>query len=179
MQVYSSISFSVIITNALLAAARISDLDGELCRQREIEQYLSAHNDVRIKYDVPPLRWSEALARMADTWADNCQFKHSNGSLNGEPYGENIVAATGPFPIVTALQLFSSDAVDYNPLSPTYNHFTQVVWKSTRNLGCSYSECDGIFDQDRGPAIMYVCVYEPPGNIVGQATDNVPEVSCD
>lgn len=26
---------------------------------------------------------------------------------------------------------------DYDPVNPTYNHFTQVVWKSTTDLGTS------------------------------------------
>ena len=29
----------------------------------------------------------------------------------------------------------------YNPNNPTYSHFTQVVWKSTTQLGCAVATC--------------------------------------
>jgi uncharacterized protein YkwD len=75
-----------------------------------VDQYLTTHNNVRKANRVPPLQWSEKLAQAAQDWADTCQFKHSNGTLRDTPYGENMVAATGTFPISTALALFSKDA---------------------------------------------------------------------
>lgn len=56
----------------------------------------------------------------------------------------------------------------FNPLKPVYSHFTQVVWESTTELGCAISSpCDDIFP-DRGPATLVVCLYNPPGNVVGE-----------
>jgi len=49
------------------------------------------------------------------------------GTLLDSPYGENIVAGTGHFPISKAMQQFVLDESDYDPANPTYNHFTQVV----------------------------------------------------
>ncbi|KIL70264.1 hypothetical protein M378DRAFT_68199 [Amanita muscaria Koide BX008] len=134
----------------------------------EIDQYVAAHNQIRKAFHVQSLQWSSDLAKKAQTWADHCQFEHSNGTLSEAPYGENIVAATGSFPISIALGLFSSDEAGYNSTSPTYNHFTQVVWKSTKNLGCAFSKCNSIFGHNR-LATMYVCLYQPPGNVIGQA----------
>lgn len=75
-----------------------------------VDQYLATHNIVREANRVPPLQWSEELAQVAQNWANTCQFEHSNGTLSATPYGENMVAATGTFPISTALGLFSKDA---------------------------------------------------------------------
>ncbi|KAJ7930089.1 CAP domain-containing protein [Mycena leptocephala] len=100
-------------------------------------------------------------------WAETCQLKHSNGTLLDTPYGENIVAATGHFPISMAMQQFVLDKSDYDPANPTYNHFTQVVWKSTTDLGCAFSLCNNIFEG--ATAWYYVCLYNPAGNVVGQA----------
>lgn len=43
-------------------------------------------------------------------------------------------------------------------------HYTQVIWRNTREVGCGYAMCnDGRFDFQ-----TWVCNYNPPGNFVGQ-----------
>jgi hypothetical protein len=43
-------------------------------------------------------------------------------------------------------------------------HYTQVVWRNTREVGCGYATCnDGRFND-----AIWVCNYNPPGNFVGQ-----------
>jgi len=71
--------------------------------------FLQAHNVVRARHNAAPLTWSLSLARLAEQWADTCQFKHTNGILRDEPYGENIVAATGNFPVKSAVATFVQD----------------------------------------------------------------------
>ncbi len=56
----------------------------------------------------------------------------------------------------------------YNPLEPKFSHFTQVIWQSTTEVGCAVAHCDGIFGREQGPATLYVCLYNPPGNVVGE-----------
>lgn len=139
----------------------------------DIPAFLAGHNTVRAAHNAPPLTWSGDLALKAAIWANMCQFKHSDGLLSNEPYGENIVAATGDFSIPAAMSTFVQDAAEYNPANPTYTHFTQVVWKSTTQLGCAVSKCDAIFDRSFGQATLYVCLYNPAGNVVGDAPANV------
>ncbi|PFH51299.1 hypothetical protein AMATHDRAFT_142836 [Amanita thiersii Skay4041] len=172
MLFFSAFAVLTLSLNAL-ALSRPTYSRGLGSRQRydpsEIAQYLAAHNIVRVAHEASPLHWSHKLADKAQAWADTCQFRHSEGTLSDEPYGENMVAATGSFPILNALKLFSADKAEYNPMAPSYNHFTQVVWKSTQYLGCASSQCGGIFNATETRATMYVCLYEPPGNVVGQA----------
>ncbi|KAJ6538508.1 PR-1-like protein [Mycena vulgaris] len=139
----------------------------------EANEYLFAHNKVRLFHDAPPLVWNSTLASKAHDWAATCQVTHSDGTLLDTPYGENIVAATGNFPIDDAVAQFTLDASEYDPTNPTYNHFTQVVWKSTTQLGCSLAHCGGIFDASLGQASYYVCLYDPAGNVIGDASANV------
>nr|QVT77385.1 pathogenesis-related protein 1 [Moniliophthora perniciosa]QVT77386.1 pathogenesis-related protein 1 [Moniliophthora perniciosa]QVT77392.1 pathogenesis-related protein 1 [Moniliophthora perniciosa]QVT77393.1 pathogenesis-related protein 1 [Moniliophthora perniciosa]QVT77397.1 pathogenesis-related protein 1 [Moniliophthora perniciosa] len=139
----------------------------------EKSQFLGVHNIERMSHGADPFQWSDDLASKADSWASRCQLKGSDGSLSGIQYGENIVAATGDFSINAAVGTFLSDKDQYNSANPVYNHWTQAVWKSSKEVGCAVSECDGIFDAVYGTAKLVVCLYSPAGNIVGQALDNV------
>jgi len=136
-------------------------------------EFLNAHNEVRKQHGAVPLTWSTSLAEKAEQWANQCQFKHSNGMLSTERYGENISAGTGEFTIRKAVGTFVADEDQYDPKHPSYLHFTQVVWKATTQLGCAIAKCDGIFDKSLGEASMYVCLYDPVGNVIGQAPENV------
>ncbi|KAJ3507224.1 hypothetical protein NLJ89_g6429 [Agrocybe chaxingu] len=138
--------------------------------QRQIDAFLDAHNTIRASHSAPALTWSTSLAEKAELWADRCQFKHSDGRLSDTLYGENIAAATGDFTIPAAVATFISDEDKYDPANPSYLRFTQVVWKSTTELGCAVSQCRGLFPQALSTrTTLYVCLYNPAGNIVGKA----------
>jgi len=139
----------------------------------QISAFLNAHNAIRAQHNATALRWSPYFARVAEFWADQCQFKHTNGVLSKEPYGEILAAGTGDFPIDAAVETFVSDQGKYHPANPSYLRFTQVVWKSTTQVGCAVSQCDDIFDPSFGTATLYVCLYNPPGNVIGLAPENV------
>jgi len=49
-------------------------------------------------------------------------------------------------------------------------HFTQVVWRGTREVGCGKSQCNGLD--------VWICQYDPPGNVEGQYRQNVLPVGC-
>ncbi|EGO02028.1 hypothetical protein SERLA73DRAFT_71180 [Serpula lacrymans var. lacrymans S7.3] len=133
--------------------------------------YLYAHNVYRAGYNASQLTWSTDLASKAQQWASSCQFKHINSELG--PYGENIAAGTGFFSIINAMEMFTQDQSSFNPLSPSFSDFTQVVWQSTTQLGCAMAQCGDIFPSSYGNALLHVCLYNPPGNIIGELQSNV------
>ena len=51
-------------------------------------------------------------------------------------------------------------------------HFTQIVWRGTREVGCAVANCSG--------KALWVCRYLPQGNIVnpGYFEKNVLPVGC-
>jgi len=138
----------------------------------DISAFLTTHNDVRASFDVSPLEWSTSLASKAQEWANGCKFESTGGSLSPERYGENITAGAGHFSVEDATKLFTGDYSDFQAYH-SFTHFTQVVWKSTTRLGCGVAQCDGIFDSSYGKATYYVCLYDPPGNVIGQLLENV------
>jgi pathogenesis-related protein 1 len=140
----------------------------------EISEYLLAHNQVRALYSAQALTWSDDLAAGASYWASQCKFEHSDGILSDLPYGENIAAATGNFGPASAVQSFLADEDSYNPDSPTFSDFTQVVWQNTTSVACAYNtQCSNIFPASSGAATLHVCLYNPPGNVIGLASENV------
>jgi pathogenesis-related protein 1 len=140
----------------------------------------AAHNRVRARVGVPPLNWNPRLAEVAQRWADACvdrqpprgMIDHSTGESPDfpGPLGENLHATTGPVvDPVEAVEGWAAEAKDFDPQRNTCRagamcgHYTQVVWRTTREVGCATSHC---------PRLAYrsslVCNYFPAGNWEGQ-----------
>lgn len=140
----------------------------------------AAHNRVRARVGVPPLAWNPRLAEVAQHWADACvdrqpprgMIDHSSGEAPAfpGPLGENLHATTGPaVDPVGAVEGWAAEAQDYDLQQDTCRrgamcgHYTQVVWRTTREVGCATSTC---------PRLRYrtslVCNYFPAGNWEGQ-----------
>ena len=49
-------------------------------------------------------------------------------------------------------------------------HFTQLVWKQTRSVGCGRVDCNG---KNGVEGWFLVCEYWPPGNVGGEYVQEV------
>ncbi|KAF7975783.1 hypothetical protein HWV62_8601 [Athelia sp. TMB] len=139
----------------------------------DINAYLNGHNSNRTIHDASPVTWNQTMADKAQTWANNCVFEHSGGSLG--PWGENLSAGTGDYPIADGILAWTNEVSVFNPSNPSAEaalHFTQVVWKATKQIGCAVASCPNMFP-GYGAANFYVCEYYPPGNVGGEYTQNV------
>jgi pathogenesis-related protein 1 len=139
----------------------------------------AAHNRVRAQVGVPPLRWSPTLAAIAHQWANACvdrdpprgMIDHSSGRAEGfaGPIGENLYATTAAVPNATeAVAGWAGEAPYYDVATNACNggvcgHYTQLVWRATREVGCAVGECPKL--QFRS---TLVCNYVPAGNVVGE-----------
>ncbi|KAI0804781.1 PR-1 protein [Irpex lacteus] len=135
---------------------------------------VSSHNKFRAKYGAPNLSWSDALYPGTQQWAQQCKFQHSQG--NGK-YGENLAAGTGnAYGFNNGLQDWMNEASKYDYNHPGFSsatgHFTQVVWKGSKQVACAIANCRAgtIFGQ---PSKMIVCRYTPAGNVIGHFPENV------
>ncbi|OWM65896.1 pathogenesis-related protein PR-1-like [Punica granatum] len=148
------------VSTALAAPARP--------RSSTAGQFLQPHNVARAALREPPLVWDSKLAKYAQRWANqrrwDCTLKHSNG-----PYGENIFWGSGNgWNPAQAVTTWVSERRWYNYWRNTCSrgqmcgHYTQIVWKGTRRLGCAVVTCYG------GRGTFMICNYDPPGNYIGQ-----------
>jgi len=130
----------------------------------------AAHNKVRQQLRVNPLRWSPRLAAYAQSWANVLQTRYNCAAQNrqqGLLYGENI--AGGPKSMLkpdAVVALWQREAGFYNPATgacqegQTCTHYSQLIWRNTLSVGCGVGVC--------GDNAIWVCNYNPPGNIIGQ-----------
>ena len=47
----------------------------------------------------------------------------------------------------------------YNAQDPQPSHFTQVVWKSTTQVGCAVKDCPGIFPASYGVRLKFFVFF--------------------
>jgi hypothetical protein len=142
---------------------------------------LAVHNSERAAVGVPPLVWSDSLAAGAQTWAEQVSqtgiFGHSTCCGAFRDYGENIAGFfwdEGPTAPGGGTSLFVDEKKNYHgqPVEETggapdatYAHYTQMVWRSTTQIGCGAAP-PGVGGL---PYSILVCQYIPPGNIFTQA----------
>jgi pathogenesis-related protein 1 len=126
---------------------------------------LAAHNDVRARADVPPLRWSARLAQVAQEWANHLmedgQFYHRPKAA----FGENLFEISGSRALpAEVVGVWAAEAQDYsysaNTCRDICGHYTQLVWSDTREVGCAVAR-DAMRE-------VWVCNYDPRGNWVGE-----------
>ena len=125
---------------------------------------LDAHNAVRARIGLPPLVWSSQLARVAQDWADHLIGPRELRHQSNNRHGENLYAISGgassPAQVV---KLWADEAQNYdvrtNSCAGVCGHYTQIVWRATRDVGCA--EATDRYRQ------VWVCEYDPPGNVVG------------
>lgn len=146
----------------------------------ELAGITRAHTDVRAAVDtatpLPPLVWNEDLEATARAWAESCTdneapaglIDHNDGRSAGHPYyvGENIYGSSGGATGLDAVESWASEEADFNPAngscSGVCGHYTQIVWRTSVELGCALSNCPGL---TYGSSI--VCNYGPGGNSGG------------
>ncbi|MBA4389645.1 MAG: hypothetical protein C0399_01745 [Syntrophus sp. (in: bacteria)] len=146
---------------------------GSRLTAQEVRQLLTAHNRARAQVGAGPLVWSEKLAIYAQEWADhlastNRRMEHRprSGTWKQE-HGENLFMGTaGYYGVADAVTMWVKEKSAYHgkPIAMStlnaYGHYTQIVWKNTKQLGCARVECGG--------NVIIVCNYDPPGNVLGQ-----------
>lgn len=142
----------------------------------ELVGITEAHNVVRAMVQtatpLPPLAWSDSLEATAKAWGMMCInmdaypniLDHNPNRSQGHPYyvGENIHASGGTATAQGAVNNWASEKANYvypNGYSAATGHYTQIVWRTTREVGCALVNCPNIAFSS-----TIVCDYGPGGN---------------
>lgn len=140
----------------------------------DAERLLLTHNAERSRLGLPALTWSAQLARDASDYAKvllaRGRLQHaSHQERRGS--GENLWMGTeGAWHPNAMIDMFLDErryfrAAAFPDVSLTGNwtdvgHYTQIVWRETREVGCAVERGNG---KD-----VLVCRYYPTGNVMGE-----------
>jgi hypothetical protein len=121
---------------------------------------VKSHNHYRSIQCASGLSWSQSIASGAQEWANKCTKSHSPGAFDANSgFGENL-AWGGVLSGTGAVDLWYSEVGNYSFKNPVWStavaHFTQVVGKGSKQIGCGVTRC--------GNENYWVCRYSPPGN---------------
>lgn len=142
----------------------------------EAQTYVDAHNAVRAAVQkptiypgnwspVPPVTWSNEIASSARQWANHLRDSMGCGLMHERSgYGENLAAGSN-IGAQRAVDMWASEIQNYTyapeyQFEPDTGHYTQIVWRKTREIGCASAACGG--------SSVVVCRYDPAGNYVGE-----------
>ncbi|XP_034254783.1 uncharacterized protein LOC117653301 isoform X1 [Thrips palmi] len=153
--------------------------DGESCFGEDFAQEcLRVHNEYRARHGVHPLKLSKKLSRYSEDWAKRLAARGVIEHRNESDYGENIFCSwssnaahtvAGDEPVHHWYNEIKDHKFGKEPTSLKTGHFTQVVWKDSRELGVAVA-------RSRTGQVFVVANYSPPGNFVGCFAENVPPV---
>uniref|UniRef100_T1INS9 Cysteine-rich venom protein n=1 Tax=Strigamia maritima TaxID=126957 RepID=T1INS9_STRMM len=122
--------------------------------------------------------WSNELETIAQRWADQCKFDHDTNRqpLNFSSAGQNAFMSSAvsldvdPDVKLTVTRWYDERKLGFHDkdraayvFNPNTGHFTQVIWGSTKAIGCGFTvyKAGKIFEQ------LVVCNYGPAGNMLG------------
>lgn len=132
------------------------------------EKLVERHNYYRDLVGVPPLQWSDQLAAVAQNWANrlarSCHMYHSESA-----YGENIYWTSGSASPRQVVDSWGSEKSKYNHKNPVYKrnvgrktgHYSQIIWRKTTHVGGAMQKC-------KHGGEIWVCNYDPAGNVIGE-----------
>jgi len=133
-----------------------------------MDECLKVHNEKRAIHGVGPLTWDVDMANHANSVCQTCKFEHSKDS----PYGENL--AGGYQTATLAIEDWYNESAKYNYANGDFGedtgHFTQMVWKAAKAMGCASCSCDSLGNGVSGNFLT--CNYDT-GNVRGKFQENV------
>jgi uncharacterized protein YkwD len=165
----------------MTAAPALPQASGE--HHPDHRDWLDAHNLARDDVGLPPLAWSDRLARDAAGWARhlarNNLYDHASPDVR-KGQGENLWRGPkGYWNAWEKVGFFIAEKRHFRPgnfpdVSRTgrWNdvaHYTQIIWPQTREVGCAVAHTAS--DE------VLVCRYWPAGNVWGHRIDPADHIA--
>ena len=140
-------------------------------------EILIIHNEEREKKKFPALKTDKKLNKLAQKFADNFQEILENNFIDDNNiYGINYSTFKGNKDYLSEIIKICNNWIEEkasivgNSQLYKYNsktkHYTQIIWKGTKNIGFGYSK----IDKENS---VFVVFYYPAGNILDKFKDNL------
>ena len=137
---------------------------------------LEQHNLYRRRHHVGDLVLNKSLCQMAAAYAQillaQKELVHSESTYNDDLLGENLFyefKSSRKFFGKSAVRAWYAEKSEYDfsgeSDAGTAGHFTQLLWKESKELGVGYAA--------EGGHCYVVCNYYPMGNFIGTFAENV------
>ena len=138
---------------------------------------LQTHNELRKKHGASDLTMNEKLNEMAQDYAQKLLNYEGNKAFPFNIYkdsllGENITISKKEDPEKICMKWYNENKAydfDSNKFQKEAIHFTQLVWKSTKEIGFGFYFNNNNF--------ISVALYYPCGNVLGEFSKNVQKVN--
>lgn len=166
-------SVAAVVDNSKSSSDKDVASIGSRLTAAEVEKLLELHNKIRAEVGVERVTWSSQLAVYAQEWADHlsasgCDLMHRPDSGKWElKYGESLfMGSSGYFNVASAVNFWEEEKPYYRGQKLNSDdlgkcgHYSQVVWRNTKQIGCAKVECKG--------NLIVVCNYDPAGNLLGE-----------
>lgn len=140
------------------------------------QECLDSHNKCRAKHGVKPLRLNQEICEYSQKWAEKLASSELLEHSGSHQYGENLyycwnsdpkVVMKGNEPVESWYSEVKTHKYGGKPRTNETGHFTQVVWKDTKELGVGVAK-------SKSGKVFVVTNYSPPGNFIGKYKENVP-----
>ena len=137
---------------------------------------LAQHNKLRAQHqDTPALCYGESgddITFTAQSWSEELVRTQVWAHSAAENYGENLYVAYYNYDSQEDFWVHCTNGwyeeIEWwnnDKVCKSTGHYTQVVWKDTKQLNCGYA--------NSGWVAVTVCQYYPPGNVEGQYDEKV------
>lgn len=138
----------------------------------EIKEALNyLNNKIRAEVKVPPLKWDCSLAEGAQRWAERLAKLEYLEHAKKRNFGENLYmyySSSGNVPpLKKAIKSWYSEKKNFIygekywcKSGKICGHYTQLVWKNTKKIGCGKAKKDN--------KVYIVCRFSPAGNWIGE-----------
>jgi len=129
----------------------------------DIIEFLNIHNKERALFNIPPLEWSQELAKDAEKWAKIIHDKNVLQHASNLDQGENLFwGSCHSFTMADAANSWLSEKryLKSNYYEPKAGHYTQMIWRKTQKIGAA------IVKGKNGTFV--VARYFPAGNYIGE-----------
>lgn len=145
----------------------IAQENQEVSIQEDIQLALEIHNNARREVGVPPLSWSEELAKDATEYAEElARIDKLVHSKCGD--GENLYWCSWETvtPFSNASNSWYEEIEKYSRVKISWDnfrgtgHYTQMVWSKTAKVGMGYATTSS-------GTTYVVARYDPQGNWIG------------